>query len=594
MGRHQNNIKTVLQREVGIEQDRVISALLVLERLGLCHQVVTDTPANAEGVPAYIFPGALAASGGRLYTGRPLPSRHHPPSVGSTTLVGQVRLHDEDAATTIFSPGMLPRLQAWALQRYPGTHIWRDGLWIPFEASGTLAEAGIQLHRQRSTAHGGATKSVMLVVRGQDDACGPDCVALLNGLHMKLMEMAGVPEACLLEHAVPPTALGDAATAGESPLDLVTAGYELPSPLVPGDPDAAVIVGGMQCTVTALRNGDWVEGRRIVGGLAPFAAPSEWVPRDGDFSAGTNPDDTVASAGANVVADVSQGSPEFDRIEANMHRSLPNAVIRRIERVQNKSLWRKYAGSRADVAVQRVARDGALQGRPIENQANEVEVWHATRSFDPRPIVTDWRSGLDLHRSMVTYTFDDQGRRRFKNTNNKSCEMPCSLHPSTFDTSTLGAASSLRLRIVSHCVFLPMILLVGHHTDGTGIYGAKHAIYPDTLLAEFRVVGGPDAGCRQMLLLKMTLGEPYDHGSNIPNEVAAVEREGYHSTTGTEEDCQFKWIRDDVAELRRTNQWTQDHPKQVMMDNGAEYGRQYVVHRNSQHYPAYLVTYANE
>ena len=63
---------------------------------------------------------------------------------------------------------------------------------------------------------------------------------------------------------------------------------------------------------------------------------------------------------------------------------------------------------------------------------------------------------------------------------------------------------------------------------------------------------------------------------------------------GTEEDCQFKWIRDDVAELHRTNQWTQDHPKQVMMDNGAEYGRQYVVHRNSQHYPAYLVTYVNE
>ena len=123
----------------------------------------------------------------------------------------------------------------------------------------------------------------------------------------------------------------------------------------------------------------------------------------------------------------------------------------------------------------------------------------------------------------------------------------------------------------------------------------------------------------------MTLGTPHDFGPDIPGNQSAVEEPGCHSTTGTENDCNFFSLRNAVAELKDTGDWSPDHPKQQLLDNGVvlaahraavadlketgdwspdhpsqrsldstpEYGRQYVVHRPGQIYPAYLVTYTN-
>ena len=78
-----------------------------------------------------------------------------------------------------------------------------------------------------------------------------------------------------------------------------------------------------------------------------------------------------------------------------------------------------------------------------------------------------------------------------------------------------------------------------------------------------------------------------DYGSEIPDIRAAKELPGYHSISGTEHDMKFlqKW----KASPNRTKPWTPELQK--MLAQGHVYGRQYVVHRSNQSYPAYLVTY---
>jgi hypothetical protein len=130
---------------------------------------------------------------------------------------------------------------------------------------------------------------------------------------------------------------------------------------------------------------------------------------------------------------------------------------------------------------------------------------------------------------------------------------------------------------------------VNSKSYGTGVYLAKHVIYPDTIFPHVRPQNATDGGKKQILLAKVLLGNCKEHGSDKPEVRAAIEPEGYHSITGTEEDMRF--LLKSKARLLAQNKWTNAHEKLVAQV--AEYGRQYVVHRSNQVYPAYLITYEN-
>lgn len=105
------------------------------------------------------------------------------------------------------------------------------------------------------------------------------------------------------------------------------------------------------------------------------------------------------------------------------------------------------------------------------------------------------------------------------------------------------------------------------------------------------VTRAPDEGMRQIFAAKVTLGRSVDYGSDIPKRRPAWNDDGFHSRTGTEKDVRF--LKRSIDKLKSRGEWRDDHPLKRMVDNGAEHGRQYVVHRASQAYPAYVVMYTN-
>jgi hypothetical protein len=135
------------------------------------------------------------------------------------------------------------------------------------------------------------------------------------------------------------------------------------------------------------------------------------------------------------------------------------------------------------------------------------------------------------------------------------------------------------LKMCRTLIFFGCSLDVQNHANkafGVGVYLAKHAIYSDTIRPHVR----PD-GTKQLIFAKVVLGKCYDYGATTPNCIEAMEPVGHHSVSGTEGDMAFVKGWD----------WTSTH--QELIDNGAEYGRQYVVRRSERVYPAYLVTYTN-
>eukprot|EP00040_Diaphanoeca_grandis_P036242 m.230481 g.230481 ORF g.230481 m.230481 type:complete len:151 (-) comp33580_c2_seq20:58-510(-) len=123
---------------------------------------------------------------------------------------------------------------------------------------------------------------------------------------------------------------------------------------------------------------------------------------------------------------------------------------------------------------------------------------------------------------------------------------------------------------------------VGDKSYGTGVYLAEHAIYSHAICSH-----DMDGGGKQLLLAKVVLGNIKDYGPIIPDRCAAIEPEGYHSVSGTEEDMEF--LRHSKHTMLEQKEWTP--VVQKLVDNGKEFGRQYVVHRSDRVYPAYLVTY---
>ena len=80
-------------------------------------------------------------------------------------------------------------------------------------------------------------------------------------------------------------------------------------------------------------------------------------------------------------------SREFDRRKSHFLKSLPAAHVHRIQRIQNKLLWRKY-----------ISKKTALESDPTLQNSGERILYHGTRDTKPE-VIYEGDSGFDMHYS---------------------------------------------------------------------------------------------------------------------------------------------------------------------------------------------------
>eukprot|EP00040_Diaphanoeca_grandis_P026435 m.148044 g.148044 ORF g.148044 m.148044 type:complete len:563 (-) comp30574_c3_seq3:375-2063(-) len=513
----ESEITPKLTQALGIDKAHVKTALSILCKLGLCHRDTTDAEDES-----FMFPGALTQETHRQqdWFGALKPGKH---------FIVARKFTVEDTSTTIFSPGTMSQLQVWVLNTFKGSHVFHGGVFIPYSASGVLAEVGIQTHRShsrsRSTRCGQVSIStIILIVRGNDENCPSDCFRLIEEISSKIKFFAGVK---VFQKSLP---AAEVAKLSENEswnmLDVVCRGFIHKFPSVLDDKERNV--GGRMYSLQSLRYGAFVDVSEP--STSSVAIPSTWTGSDFEPVFNHKPNH---KGGADLLALVEDGTPEFNRIQEKMRISLPNANIKKIERVQNRSLWNRYYLFRADVTME-------TDGVP-----NEIEAWHGTGLTSPWLICSDWKAGFDVNRSIMEVSHD-------------------------VDPSTGAVVTRLRKR--------------RNKVYGTGVYLAHHAIYSDTIFPH-NTNNGDDT--KQMILALVTLGKNKDYGAKIPTHKAAVEPEGYHSISGTEGDMKF--LQAQKSKLEDLGCWTPGH--QQLVDHGKRFGKQYVVHRSNMVYPEYIVTY---
>eukprot|EP00040_Diaphanoeca_grandis_P036456 m.232382 g.232382 ORF g.232382 m.232382 type:complete len:1204 (-) comp33621_c1_seq1:57-3668(-) len=504
-------VEAMFTRTLGVSEAHVDDVLSILCELGLGHRHRDMTNTDS-----FLFPSAIPSPGSRCpQWGRPLPPGQH-------FVVGR-RFVLADP-TAVFSHGTMPCLQRWALGFYPGSIMWRDGVCIPHSATETLAEAGIQLHRLHASSPSDAVaqqahvSSIVLVLKGSSGSAMTDCARMLDEICQEIRSASG---ARLIEEALSPFEV--AKTQG-SLLDFNGRGITLSikNRLLSDD---KLVIGGRRCTNDDLYNGSSVV---VPVSIQSIPTPTTWVGNDFE------PVHTQTPAGGeHLLVEVPRNQHEFNLIEQKLRHTLPNAVVSKIERVQNRSLWNKYYIARSDVA------------KACENNPNEIDAWHSTGATDPKLICSDWKAGFDVNQSIMEIK---------------------------------------ELRDPSGKFIGRQLLKEQNKVYGTGVYLAKHAIYADTL---FPHKHPSQSNTKQILLAKVTLGKMMDYMSRIPDLCAAVEPHGYHSVSGTEGDLKFLSRKQSL--LQTHGNWTSQH--EMLVRHGDELGRQYVVHRSNQVYPAYLVTY---
>lgn len=82
------------------------------------------------------------------------------------------------------------------------------------------------------------------------------------------------------------------------------------------------------------------EGAVILDKIRQYNFPSHW----------TNIVELVDSDNLCMVLDVNKESSEFKRVELKFKITLPQAKVEKIERIQNKKLWRVFHNEVQDVA----------------------------------------------------------------------------------------------------------------------------------------------------------------------------------------------------------------------------------------------------
>ena len=102
-------------------------------------------------------------------------------------------------------------------------------------------------------------------------------------------------------------------------------------------------------------------------GMITVQKPKEWQPQK----------NTVE------IFVVQEGTKEYQHVISQFTRTMPNATVCCIERIQNQYLWEKYSNHRA------------LLHKKNSGQVNEKELFHGTRNNDPKQIY-DSEEGFDM------------------------------------------------------------------------------------------------------------------------------------------------------------------------------------------------------
>jgi len=164
---------------------------------------------------------------------------------------------------------------------------------------------------------------------------------------------------------------------GSSMLDMMGPGY----PIEANPSQTTAVVGGRQHDIDTLITGEVVQ----VGDAVVFQPPSHWT--GDDFEPKSLSNNYIG--GKHLLVEVGRDTAEFKRIEAKLKASVPNAVVSKIQRVQNRIL--------------RIYYETAKNSIELENNgvANEIEGWHGTGNTDPTLICCDSKAGFDVNRSAI-------------------------------------------------------------------------------------------------------------------------------------------------------------------------------------------------
>ena len=117
------------------------------------------------------------------------------------------------------------------------------------------------------------------------------------------------------------------------------------------------------------------------GASSPSAFPAEWSA----FGDEGSPQDFAWERKWQLVA-LDPTSHEFEDVKRQFVESMQNVVVVRVERVQHRQLWRRYANKRDEIRRK-------CAGIGVDDHA-DLRLWHGTGSTDPQAILRS-ESGLD-------------------------------------------------------------------------------------------------------------------------------------------------------------------------------------------------------
>ena len=142
---------------------------------------------------------------------------------------------------------------------------------------------------------------------------------------------------------------------------------------------------------------------------------------------------------------VKKHSEEWGHFVSRIQESLPNSVVHKIVRIQNKFLWDRYSLEKK-----------LLELKTVKLTSNEIEVFHGSGSADPFNDIATSEHGFDMRQSKIGLW----GRANYFSTTAKYSDSFCH---KTFDTSNNRQVKEL---IIAY-VLLGEILDLGRNTNNT-------------------------------------------------------------------------------------------------------------------------------
>ena len=159
-----------------------------------------------------------------------------------------------------------------------------------------------------------------------------------------------------------------------------------PAPLAPPRAAAAAAAAAAGAAVVAAPAGavaaSTVSPSLLVSSSSDF--PEEWAPFGDEGSA-----QDYAWERRWLLVALDPGSPEFASVQAQLLESMQGVTVVRVERIQHRLLWRRFAVKRGELRKKVAGLVGVG-----DSAAADLRLWHGTGETDPKAILSS-ESGLD-------------------------------------------------------------------------------------------------------------------------------------------------------------------------------------------------------